>query len=82
MLGIVILFRSQMVLIKLSFITEKGWNPRKEMKGGKIKGGFISDEHFGKDDPQTLNNNILQYELVLQQNGNFSTRPSNPEEAL
>jgi hypothetical protein len=64
------------------FYYGKGWNPRKEMKGGKIKGGFISDEHFGKDDPQTLNNNILQYELVLQQNGNFSTRPSNPEEAL
>ncbi|KMQ68858.1 hypothetical protein ACM39_06115 [Chryseobacterium sp. FH2] len=64
------------------FYYGKGWNPEKEMKGGEIKGGFISEEHFGKDDPQNLFNNELVYELILQQNGNFSTRPSNPEEAL
>jgi hypothetical protein len=64
------------------FYYGKGWNPEKEMKAGKMKGGFIDNEHFGKDDAQTLNNNILEYELILQQNGNFSTRPSNPEEAL
>jgi len=64
------------------FYYGKGWNPEKEMKGGKIKGGFIADESFGKDSPQTLNNNILEYELILQEHGNFSTRPSNPEEAL
>jgi hypothetical protein len=52
------------------------------MKNGKIKGGFISNEDFGKDDPQTLQNNVLTYELILQTNGNFSTRPSNPLEAL
>ncbi len=59
-----------------------GWNPEKEMKGGKMKGGFITNESFGKDDPQSLSNNILEYELILQKNGNFSTRPSNPEEAF
>jgi len=64
------------------FYYGKGWNPEKEMKGGEIKGGFISNEDFGKDDPQYLSNNVLEYELILQQNGNFSTRPSNPEEAL
>lgn len=64
------------------FYYGKGWNPEKEMKGGEMKGGFITDEHFGKDDPQYLSNNVLQYELILQQNGNFSTRPSNSEEAL
>lgn len=64
------------------FYYGKGWNPEQKMKGGKMKGGFISNEHFGKDDPQSLNNNILTYELILQQNGNFSTRPSNQEEAL
>jgi hypothetical protein len=64
------------------FYYGKGWNPEKEMKGGKIKGGFIANEDFGKDDPQTLSNNILEYQLILQENGNFSTRPSNPEEAL
>lgn len=64
------------------FYYGKGWNPEKEMKSGEMKGGFITNESFGKDDPQYLSNNILEYELILQENGNFSTRPSNPEEAL
>lgn len=64
------------------FYYGKGWNPTKKMKGGKMKGGFIDSEVFGKDDPQKLNNNILEYQLILQQNGNFRTRPSNAEEAL
>lgn len=64
------------------FYYGRGWNPDKEMKGGEIKGGFVADESFGKDDPQTLSNNILEYSLILQQNGNFSTRPSDSDEAL
>jgi hypothetical protein len=64
------------------FYYGRGWNPEKEMKNGAIKGGFISNENFGKDDPQTLYNKVLSYELILQQNGNFSTQPSNPDEAL
>ena len=64
------------------FYYGKGWNPETEMKGGEIKGGFITNDDFGKDEPQSLYNNVLEYELILQQNGNFSTRPSNPEEAL
>lgn len=64
------------------FYYGKGWNPEKEMKGGMMKGGFISNEDFGKDDPQTLSNNILEYQLILQENGNCSTRPSNQEEAF
>ncbi len=67
------------------FYYGKGWNPEKIMKEapcGKLKGGFIADEDFGKDTPQALNNNELQYELVLQENGNFSTKPSNRDEAL
>lgn len=64
------------------FYYGKGWNPEKEMKDGEILGGFISDESFGKDESQYLNNNILEYELILQKNGNFSTRPSNQNEAL
>ena len=67
---------------QIFFYYGKGWNPEKEMKGGEMKGGFIADESFGKDDPQYLNNNILEYELILQENGNFSTRPSNPDEAF
>ncbi len=67
------------------FYYGKGWNPNKVMKEtdcGVLKGGFVSEEHFGKDSPQVLNNSILEYELILQQSGNFSTQASNPEEAF
>lgn len=67
------------------FYYGKGWNPEKFMKEtdcGTLKGGFIIDETFGKDSPQYLSNNILEYELILQQRGNFSTKPSNLNEAL
>ena len=67
------------------FYYGKGWNPNKFMKNtscGELNGGFLADEHFGKDVPQSLYNQILSYELILQQNGNFSTRPSNKDEAF
>ena len=67
------------------FYYGKGWNPDKIMKetdAGALRGGFISNEHFGKDNPQILSNQILEYELILQQNGNFSTKPSSASEAL
>jgi len=61
------------------------WNNEKYMKEtscGSLYGGFNDKEHFGKDSPQYLNNNILTYELVLQQNGNFSTKKSNLDETF
>ena len=64
------------------FYYGKGWNPEKLMKNGTMLGGFIEDESFGKDDIQSLHNSKLTYELILQKNGNFSTRPSDSEEAL
>lgn len=68
------------------FIYGKGWNPNKVMKetdkGVIIKGGFISNELFSKDNPQRLENNILEYQLILQQSGNFSTKPSSKEETF
>ena len=64
------------------FYYGKGWNPNKEMKGGQLKGGFIENEEFGKDDPQILQNSTLTYELILQANGNFQTRSSDSYEAL
>ena len=67
------------------FYYGKGWNPEKLMKTapcGEIKGGFISNESFGKDDPQTLYDTVLTYELILQEKGNFSTTPSNQNDAL
>lgn len=64
------------------FYSGTGWYPDKPMKDGKIRGGFLSDENFGKDNPQYLEDNILTYELIMQVNGNFSTKPSNASEAL
>ena len=67
------------------FYYGKGWYPEKIMKKtscGILKGGFLTDESFGKDFPQTLNNNVLTYELILQKNGNFSTQPSYKNEAF
>lgn len=67
------------------FYYGKGWNPEKIMKEtamGILRGGFVSEEHFGKDNPQSLSNEILEYELILQQNGNFSTKPSSVDEAF
>ena len=64
------------------FYYGKGWNPDKPMKHGTMYGGFVANELFGKDTPQFLNDNILTYELILQRDGNFSTKPSNQDEAL
>lgn len=67
------------------FYYGKGWNPEKEMPSEtckNLKGGFISEEHFGKDDPQELTNTVLTYSLIMQQSGNFSTRPSSENEAF
>tara|TARA_B110000285_G_C14993559_1_gene547604 strand:- start:203 stop:697 length:495 start_codon:yes stop_codon:yes gene_type:complete len=67
------------------FYYGKDWNPNKLMKSnncGGIKGGFNKNESFGKDYPQRLNGQALQYTLILQQNGNFSTKPSNSSEAF
>lgn len=67
------------------FYYGRGWHPSKPMKTapcGELKGGFISGETVGKDDPQYLSSNILEYQLILQSNGNFSQRPSSTTEAL
>ena len=61
------------------FYYGKGWYPDKEMKN--VRGGFIKNEVFSKDGtPSYLDNNILEYELTLQVNGNFSTTSSSEGE--
>ena len=41
---------------------------------GNLRGGFLKNESFSKDGSASyLENNILSYELTLQQNGNFQT---------
>ena len=67
------------------FYYGKGWNPNKTKKSGacgSLNGAFISGEDISKDKPQTLSQNILSYELILQENGNLQTKPSNEEEAF
>ncbi len=64
------------------FYYGKEWNSNKIIKsnGKTLRGGFESRVTMGKDSPQSLQNNILTYELILQQNGNFSTTPTNENE--
>jgi hypothetical protein len=67
------------------FYYGKGWNPNKIMKQtgcGTLKGGFVENESFSKDSPQNIKNSVLSYELILQENGNFRTKTSSPEEAF
>lgn len=67
------------------FYFGKNWDNSKFMKNsicGELYGGFTNDEHFGKDKEKYLYNNILTYELSLQNNGNFSTTPSHKFEAF
>ena len=66
------------------FYYGKDWDYRKIIEGTfcDLKGGFSSSEVFGKDSPQYLYNNILTYELILQRNGNFITKSSNPKEVF
>jgi len=54
----------------------------KQVNCGELYGGFKKNESYGKDYKQELNNNILTYELIRQENGNFSTKPSNLSEAF
>jgi hypothetical protein len=67
------------------FYSGKGWNPNKVMittSCGKLHGGFVSGESITKDNYITLNNQIMTYELILQQNGNLSTYQSSMDEAF
>ena len=58
-----------------------GFLAGKIMKGG-VKGGFVKDEIFSKDNPQEICNAVLTYVLQLQRDGNFQTKGSSPDEAF
>jgi len=67
------------------FYSGTGWNPNKQMPSSAcsyLKGGFVSNESVTKDNYISLNNQIMTYELILQQQGNFSTKPSSKDEAF
>ena len=61
------------------FYGGKGWCPQKKMNGG-YAGGFVANESYSKDSPVSLNYQGVSYELIPQQNGNFSTMQSNASE--
>lgn len=62
------------------FYYGKGWYPDKQMNG-KVRGGFIKNEAFSKDGSASyLENQILSYELTLQEHGNFQTSSSSEGE--
>ena len=63
------------------FYYGEGWNPNKEMTGG-IRGGFVKDEIFSKDNPQEIYSGVLSYVLQLQRDGNFQTKGSNKSECF
>lgn len=63
------------------FYGGKGWNPNKSMPHG-IKGGFVANESYSKDSPVSLEYQGLEYELILQPNGNFSTQQSSANEVF
>lgn len=67
------------------FYYGSGWNPEKivnQSSCGGLKGGFVSNEQVGKSDVQSIYNAILTFKLILQENGNFQTKPSNTSEAF
>lgn len=67
------------------FYTGSGWNPNKKMPSSScssLRGGFVSNEDVSKDNYINLNNQVMTYELILQESGNFNTKPSSPTEAF
>jgi hypothetical protein len=68
------------------FYSGTGWSNKKYMKTttqcGRLYGGFTVSESVGKDTPQTLNNQILTYDLNTQYDGNFQTKSSDVSEAF
>lgn len=67
------------------FYYGKNWDPNKVMNSAScssMRGGYLNDESFDKDDPVSLKGQILTYELIEQINGNFDTKPSNAKEAF
>lgn len=58
-----------------------GWNANKDMGNG-VKGGFVRDEVFAKDDPQDIYSAVLSYVLQLRRDGNFHAESSNRNEVF
>ena len=67
------------------FYYGKDWIRSKEIKSNqcfKIYGGFNEGESVSKDNPITLDDQIMSYTLTQTTNGNFSPKSSSLNEAL
>ncbi len=67
------------------FYSGSGWYPEKEMDSescASLKGGFLTNSGWSKDEPQYLEYNTLSYTLIPQEFGNFTAAPSDEQEAL
>jgi len=67
------------------FYYGKGWNPKKYIKTtncGRILGGFVSNESLDKSEVINLYNSSITYTLYSVENGNFSPKKSNKNEAF
>jgi hypothetical protein len=67
------------------FYSGSGWNPNKMMPSSScsyLHGGFVSNEDVTKDNSISLFGQIMTYELILQEEGNFNTEPSSKNEAF
>lgn len=51
---------------QMFFYIGNGWNPNKQMEDG-VKGGFVRNETYSKDDPVTLANEVITYQLSMRQ---------------
>ena len=67
------------------FYYGKGWNPKKYIKTsncGRILGGFVSNESLDKSKVIDLYNSSVTYTLYEVNNGNFTPKKSNKNEAF
>lgn len=66
-------FRVENGKYQLFFYIGKGWKPTKKMENG-VEGGFVKNETFSKDDPVSLSNEVITYQLSMRQkNRKFKT---------
>ena len=67
------------------FYYGRNWDRNKKINSDEcfsIYGGFTEDEYVGKDDPITLESQIMTYTLTMVTYGNFSQKSSSLSEAL
>lgn len=72
-------------LYQTYFYYGEGWYPDKEMDSklcDDLRGGFLRNETWSKDDPTRLEGQILTYTLQPLVHGNFQTKDASQLEAL